>query len=79
MRNCAEKLCMTPDKLDLIFPNLVFIYGALITLVLHHPFFVALSEDRLPAGLRQQMQSHRVLALVSLVVGAFWSLQNVWL
>ena len=70
---------MTPDKLDLLFPNLVFLYGALMTLVLHHPFFVRLAEARLPYDLHRQMRSHRVLGLFSLVLGGLWSLQNVWL
>ena len=70
---------MTPEKLDLIFPFFVFAYGALMTFVLHHPVLVQLAEDRLPYNLLQQMRGHRVLGLICLGIGAFWSLQNVWL
>lgn len=70
---------MTPEKLDLIFPFVVFGYGAVITLVLHHPLFVSLAENRLPESVAQQMRGHRGLGLICLVVGAFWSLQNLWL
>ncbi len=70
---------MTPEKLDLIFPFFVFAYGALMTFVLHHPTLVQLAENRLPHAILQQMRGHRVLGLICLAVGAFWSLQNVWL
>lgn len=70
---------MNPDKLDLIFPFIVFAYGALMTLVLHHPFFVQLAEQRLPGAVITQMRGHRLLGLVCLAVGAVWSTQNLWL
>lgn len=70
---------MTPEKLDLIFPFLVFFYGATMTLVLHHPFFVELAEQRLPRTLVTQIRGHRGLALVCLAVGSIWSTQNLWL
>ena len=70
---------MTPEKLDLIFPFVVFVYGAAMTLVLHHPFFVELAEQRLPGNILNQIRSHRVLAMVCLAVGSIWSTQNLWL
>ena len=70
---------MTPEKLDLIFPFVVFTYGAMMTFVLHHPFFVQLAEQRLPGPVLTQMRGHRVLALICLAVGSFWSTQNIWL
>jgi len=70
---------MTPEKLDLIFPFIVFTYGAVMTLVLHHPFFVELAEQRLPYNVYQQIRGHRGLGLVCLAVGAIWSTQNLWL
>ena len=70
---------MTPEKLDLIFPFFVFGYGATMTLVLHHPFFVELAEQRLPGSLLTQIRGHRGLALICLAVGSIWSTQNLWL
>ena len=70
---------MTPEKLDLIFPFIVFAYGAMMTLVLHHPFFVELAEQRLPSNVVTQIRGHRALALICLAVGSMWSTQNLWL
>jgi hypothetical protein len=70
---------MTPEKLDLIFPFLVFGYGAVMTLILHHPFFVAMADQRLPISVVTQIRGHRVLGLICLGVGAVWSTQNLWL
>lgn len=70
---------MTPDKLDLIFPNIVLLYGLVMTLMLNTRFFSELAEQRLPYSVSQQLKSHRGLGLVCLLVGAVWSLQNLWL
>lgn len=69
---------MSVHTLDLLFPYFVFAYGALVTLVLNIPFLVELAEHRLPSELGRQLLAHRWLALVCLVVGALWSLQNLW-
>jgi hypothetical protein len=69
---------MDLQYLDFIFPFFVLAYGALLTFVLHIPALEKLAETRLPQNFNQQLQAHRVLALVCLVVGAFWSLQNIW-
>ncbi len=70
---------MTIEKLDFIFPYFVLAYGFLITLVLHWPRLIERAEGRLPPHMLTQLQAHRGLALLCLVVGAFWSLQNLWL
>lgn len=70
---------MTPRQLDDIFPFILFFYGALLTIVLHQKQLVNLAEDYLPAPVKEQMRSHRPLALLCLVVGFFWSLQVLWL
>lgn len=70
---------MTPEKLDYAFPFIVFFYGALMTFILYHPFFVQLAEDRLPGPMLIQIRSHRGLALICLTVGSLWSTQNLWL
>jgi hypothetical protein len=70
---------MTLEKLDLLFPFIVFGYGALITFVLNQPVLERLAETRLPPPMRAQLQAHRGLALFCLVAGGLWSLQNLWL
>ena len=66
------------QDLDFIFPFVVFFYGALVTLVLHIPKLNELSETRFSDSLHRQIMGHRYLALLSLVLGAIWSLQNLW-
>ncbi len=70
---------MTPEKLDLIFPFIMFGYGSLMTMVLSTPFFAELAETRLPYSVSQQIKAHRGLALFCMIAGAFWSMQNIWL
>jgi len=70
---------VTPEKLDLLFPFLIFAYGAIVTFVLHSPLLSGLSEHRLPPAMHQQLKAHRGLALFCLVAGGLWSLQNLWL
>lgn len=70
---------MTPAKLDAIFPYLCFFYGAVMTLVLNSSYLARLADERLPQTLVTQWRSHRGLALVCLMVGAAWILQNLWL
>ncbi len=70
---------MSPEKLDLFFPFLVFAYGAIMTLVLHLRPLSELAETRLPPALGQQLKAHRGLGLLCLVVGGLWSVQNLWL
>lgn len=70
---------MTLDKLDLIFPFVVLAYGAIMTVVLHTPFFEGLAEERLPVALRQQLLKHRGFGLFCLLAGGLWTLQNLWL
>jgi hypothetical protein len=69
---------MLPEKLDLLFPVIVMVYGAVMTLVLHAKPFSELAETRLPYAVSQQMKAHRGLGLFCLVIGGFWSLQNLW-
>lgn len=70
---------MTIEQLDAFFPFFVFFYGALITFVLHVPALVEISEQRMPPQVHAQLKAHRLLAIVCLVVGGLWSLQNLWL
>ena len=69
---------MTHKELDMIFPYFVFGYGLIMTLVLNSDFFMKLAEEKLPKNLHANFVSHRYLGIVCLVVGSFWSLQNIW-
>lgn len=69
---------MTPSQLDVIFPFVVFFYGALMTFVLNQPRLMAIAEERMPRSILDQMKGHRALALICLLVGFPWSLQNLW-
>lgn len=69
---------MTYKELDFLFPFLIFAYGAMMTFVLNSPRLVRIAEERFPQQLLQQMKMHRGLGLFSLILGAFWSLQNIW-
>jgi hypothetical protein len=75
----ADKKVMSIHSLDLLFPFFVFAYGAMITFVLSMPRLMEIAEKRLPPDLLKQLEAHRWLAMVCLIVGAVWSLQNLWL
>lgn len=68
---------MTPQKLDLIFPFVVFFYGLLMLLVLENPYFVKIGQERLGSQF-QQLTRHKGLAWVCFFVGGLWAMQNVW-
>lgn len=74
----AEKKCMTHQQLDFWFPVIVFAYGFLMSMVLNNQPLMELAQKKFPPPLLQQMSSHRYLAVICLVVGALWSLQNMW-
>jgi hypothetical protein len=69
---------MTHSDLDLIFPFVVFAYGAVMTLVLNMRFFMDLADQRFPQQLVQQLNAHRGIGFVCLLIGGVWSLQNLW-
>jgi len=69
---------MTYKELDFIFPFIVLAYGALITFVLNTPALIKIAEKRLNHDLLKQMNAHRQLAFVCLIIGGIWSLQNLW-
>lgn len=68
---------MTYHELDFLFPFIVFGYGAMMTFVLNNQALLKLAEEKFPAQLVQQMNAHRYLAVICLVVGSLWSLQNL--
>ncbi len=69
---------MDIQTLDFIFPFFVLTYGALITVVLNIPQLEKMASEKLTSAVYDQLQAHRILALVCLFVGALWSLQNLW-
>ena len=70
---------MNYAELDYWFPFFVFGYGVLMTVVLFHPRLVELAEERLPYETLMAFKAKKGLALGCLLIGALWSLQNIWL
>ena len=68
---------MTPEKLDFIFPFVVFFYGLLVVAVLENPYLIKIGQERM--GTRfQRLTRHKSLAWVCFFVGGFWATQNIW-
>ena len=70
---------MTIAELDRIFPYLCFVYGVVMTIALNSDRLARVADQRMPAPLIQQWRAHRGLAIVCLLVGAAWVLQNLWI
>ena len=69
---------MNLQFLDFIFPFFVLTYGVLVTVALNIPALEKLAQTRFPMEIYNQLRAHRTLALVCLIIGAIWSLQNIW-
>jgi len=65
------------DKLDLIFPFVVLSYGVVVTLILSSTSLLERAEQAFPDSVVHQLKSNRLLALICLIVGFFWSLQTL--
>jgi hypothetical protein len=74
----ANASMSTVSSLDFYFPFLVFFYGLVVIFVLEIPNLVALAKKKMPSQY-DSFERHRKIALLSLYVGGFWSLQNIWL
>jgi hypothetical protein len=70
---------MTPQKLDAIFPWFVLSYGFIVTFVLNQEGLMKLADQRMDQAFVKNLQAHRRLAFASLIVGALWTLQNLWI
>ena len=70
---------MTLKELDFYFPFVVFFYGAIMMLFHSLPTLRGLSEAHYPNELHQRPMATRPLAVISLFLGGFWSLQNLWI
>jgi len=70
-------MLMTPEKLDFIFPFVVFFYGLLMVLVLENPVLVRLGQERMGQAF-QSLSRHKTLGWVCFFVGGLWAAQNVW-
>lgn len=67
---------MSIEILDQIAPNIMFIYGLVLFLVLDvfrfpQSFYLQYRQ------VFQQLESHRIISRVLLFVGGLWSLQNL--
>lgn len=63
--------------IDYYFPFIVFFYGLVMLFVLEVPFLVALAKKEMPQQYLM-FEKHRNIAMMSVFVGGFWSLQNMW-
>jgi len=68
---------MTPQKLDFIFPFVVFFYGLFMVLVLENPHLARIGQERM-GDMFQQLSRHKNLAWVCFFVGGIWATQNIW-
>lgn len=66
------------EKLDHIFPLLVFVYGAALLLVLNLRVTQELGAKLVPGEAWARLKSHSSLAWISFFVGGFWMLENLW-
>jgi hypothetical protein len=70
---------MSLNELDQMFPLVIFLYGALLLGVLSIPRVWSLAQEHLPADYLLRLKAKRGLAYFCVVLGALWSLQNIWL
>lgn len=66
------------QQLDQIFPLLVFVYGAVLLLILNLKVTKELGSKIVPRQAWNRLKSHSSLAWISFFVGGLWSLQNLW-
>ena len=67
---------MSYEKLDYLFPFLVFSYGFLMIFVVENKALDRIARERMPQ-LGATLRSHKPMAYLSLFVGGLWSLQNL--
>ena len=64
------------QSIDAIFPFFIFAYGALVCFAYELPQLKE-SRQKIPPQLIENLMRHQPLARVCLVVGGFWSVQNL--
>ena len=69
---------MSYQRIDYLFPFVIFAYGFVVTVIVNTPFFVELADKKLPQYFKKQIMGHRALALICLLIGFVWTLQNLW-
>ena len=69
---------MTLQDLDFYFPFVVLTYGLIVTWLTQAGWAQAALE-RLPPDVQAQFVGHRGLALLCVLVGSIWGLQNLFL
>lgn len=65
------------DKLDLIFPFVLFAYGFVMTLVVSSTELISLAERTFPEKIVEQLKANATLGHICLIIGFFWSLQTL--
>ncbi len=66
------------QKLDSVFPIIVFVYGGLLLIVLNWKVTQDLGEKIVPREAWNRLKSHSPLAWISFFLGGFWVLENLW-
>ena len=66
------------SQIDFYFPFFIFFYGLVMMFVIEIPYLATLGRKQMPEYYSLITQ-HRKIALISLWLGGFWSLQNLWL
>lgn len=69
---------MSVQELDYYFPFVVTAYGLIVTW-LTQAEWAQKAIERLPSDIQARFHGHKGLALICLLVGSIWSLQNVLL
>ncbi|HEX7675575.1 MAG TPA: hypothetical protein VF412_15475 [Bdellovibrio sp.] len=68
---------MTPQKLDFIFPFIVFFYGLFMVFVLENPYLARVGQERMGEAFAN-LSRHKNLGWMCFFVGGLWAAQNIW-
>ena len=68
---------MTPQKLDFIFPFIVFFYGLFMVFVLENPYLARIGQQRMGEAFAN-LSRHKNLGWTCFFVGGLWAAQNIW-
>jgi len=66
-------------ELDLYFPYIVLVYGAVMTLATNLPSLTQKGAEVVNPELLNWFYSHRLLGTVCLFVGGLWSIQRAFI
>lgn len=67
------------QELDLYFPYIVMVYGAIMTWVTHSEKLRKVADQSMSPELVHWFYGHRILGTICLLVGSLWSIQRVFI